>query len=537
MSSGIGRSLCPARVQYLSLPGRASRTEAAIDCGGVAPVSARVIKAAMAVAVGMATATTLHAQGWRLRVDANAHVAAFRGVELDSVPGTDVVAGPTGGPVSPDGIIARCPATSTFCYIYRPGEERRGGPTVTTADLSLWGLGVPGLRAHVRARAGFQLGNADAWPGTDPALQLLEAYAEYSATAFTARAGRQVLASRLGWQGFDGARVTGRSDRLELEGEVYAGLGLDRASMLPVTSPALDPLDEFRPQSRQLVVGGAVGWRPGTASVRLEYQREVDRDTRHFWSERAALSGAWNFATRWNLTAGTEYDFSNSWFGSSDIGLAYTARRVGVDAGVRQYRPYFPLWTIWGAFSPVPYQAAQTTLRLSPGRRVQLSASTEYFHFLETETETPLVQVDDDGWRTEVSARVSPSEHWLVSAGYRLEYGPGASADGFDGRIAWRGRQFTAAVYGAVLTRPLEFRLDQSELVVMGLDATWQPQSRLQLSLGAAHYAETRDRPDEAAFDWNQFRLHARATLVLSSIPDASSLPPAIRRAPASGER
>ncbi len=481
--------------------------------------------------------SALMAQGWRLRIDAQAQMAAFRGVVLDSLPGSDVVPGPTGGPVSPDGIIARCPSTTTFCYIYRPGEERRGGPAVTTADLSLWGLGVRGLRVQVRTRAGFDLGVADAWPGIDPAIQLLEGYAEYAGEAFTARAGRQVLSSRLGWQGFDGARVSGRMGELGLEAELYGGLGLGQASALPVTSPALNPLDEFRPQSRQLLVGGALGWRRGTADVRLDYQREVDRDTRHFWSERAALGGAWQFAPLWSLTAGTEYDFSNSWFGTSEIALGYAGRAVGVNAGVRQYRPYFPLWTIWGAFSPVPYRAAHGMLRVAPVKRVQVTASTEYFSFLDTETETPLVRVDHDGWRTSISATVSPSERWRLSAGYRLEYGPGASVDGFDARATWRGDRLSVSASGAALTRPLEFRFTQSELVVLGIDATWRAESRLQLALGAANYAETRDRPDEAAFDWNQLRLHARVTLLLSSMDDAAALPPAIRRGPSAGYR
>ena len=498
---------------------------------------ALLIAATALGATPLAAPATLHAQGWRLRFDAHAQMAAFRGVVLDSVPGSEVVPGPTGGPVSPDGIIARCPATSPWCYIFRPGERRRGGPAVSTVDLSLWGLGVPGLRAQLRARAGVDLGSADAWPGTDPALQLLEGYAEYTNDAITARAGRQLLSTRLGWQGFDGARVVGRAGRIGLEGEVYAGLGLAQASALPVTSPALDPLDEFRPQSRQLLVGGAVGWRGAGADLRLDYQREVDRDSRHFWSERVALSGAWRFAPRWSLAAGSEYDLSNSWFGTSELGLGYSARSFGLNAGVRQYRPFFPLWTIWGAFSPVPYRAAHGTLRISPLRRVQVTASTEYFKFLEAETETPLVRVDQDGWRTGLSAAFTPSDRWRLSAGYRLEYGPGASADGFDASATWRGGPLTLTAYGASLTRPLEFRLSQSEVVVIGGDAAWQARSRLRLAVGAAHYAETRDRPDAAAFDWNQLRLHARVTLLLASVSDAMALPPAIRRTPSAGDR
>ena len=501
-------------------------------------MSARIGPLTLAAAVAaLVPAGDAAAQSWRLRFDASAQLASFRGVVLDSVAGTDVIAGPTGGPVSPDGVIARCPATTTYCYLFRPGERRRGGPAVTSIDLSLWGLGVSGLRVQVRGRAGIDLGSADVWPGTDPAVQLLEGYAEYATDAITGRVGRQLLATRLGWQGFDGARVVGRAAGLGLEGEVYAGLGLGQAAALPGSSPALDPLDEFRPQSRQLLVGGAVGWRGSGADVRLDYQREVDRDTRNFWSERAALSGAWRFAPQWSLAAGSEYDLSNGWFGTSELTLGYTARNLSANAGGRQYRPFFPLWTIWGVFSPSPYRAAHGTIRISPLRRVQLTASTEYFRFAETETETPLVRVDHDGWRSGISAAFAPSDRWRFTAGYRLEYGPGASSDGFDASATWRSGQLSLSAYGAVLTRPLEFRLSQSELVVLGADAAWQAQRRLRFALGAAHYAETRDRPDAAAFDWNQLRLHARVTWLIASAPDAQPLPPAIRRAPESGAR
>lgn len=494
-----------------------------------ARIGGYVLAAAAAALVPVDSAA---AQSWRLRFDVSAQLASYRGVVLDSLPGTDVVVGPTGGPVSPDGVIARCPGTTTYCYVFRPGEIRRGGPALTNVDLSLWGLGVSGLRVQVRGRAGVDLGSADVWPGTDPAMQLLEGYAEYATGAITGRIGRQQLATRLGWQGFDGGRVVGRLASLGIEGEMYAGLGLGQATALPVSSPALDPLDEFRPQSRQLLVGGALGWRGSGADVRLDYQREVDRDTRNFWSERIALSGAWRFAPRWSLAAGSEYDLSNQWFGTSELTLGYAARGLSVNAGVRQYRPFFPLWTIWGVFSPAPYRAANGTIRIAASRRVQLTATTEYFRFAETETETPLVRVDHDGWRTGISAAFTPSDRWRLSASYRLEYGPGASSDGFDASATWHRGPLRLSAYGAMLTRPLEFRLSQSELVVLGVDAAWQAQSRLRLALGAARYAETRDRPDAATFDWNQLRLHARITWLIASASDALPLPPAIRRTP-----
>lgn len=486
-----------------------------------------------AIVLAISAAPSAQAQSWRLRLDARAQMAAFRGVVLDSLLGSEVVTGPTGGPVSPDGIIARCPPTTQFCYVFRPGERRRGGPAFTSADLNMWGLGIRGLRVHVNARAGVDLGTADAWPGTDPAVQLIESYAEYASERLTGRGGRQLLANRLGWTGFDGARVVGRVPRYGLDAELYGGLGLGQATALTASSPALDPLDDFQPRSRQLLFGAAMGWRSGGADIRLDYQREVDRDTRHFWSERVALSGATRMTSRIMVSAGTEYDLSNSWFGTSELDVRYSARRWSLAGGARHYRPYFPLWTIWGAFSPVPYRAVHGRLQVSPLRGLGVNLSTEYFRFLEAETETPLVQVDQDGWRSEISASYALSERLRFGAGYRLEYGPGASVDGFEANATWRpGETFMLQAYGATLTRPLEFRLNQSELVVLGFDASWQVRPRLRLALGAAHYDENRERPDEAGIEWKQLRLNARVSWQLSSDPDMAPLPPAIRRRP-----
>jgi hypothetical protein len=494
-------------------------------------VPRRFLVAAPALAIALASPA--EAQSWRLRLDARAQMAAFRGVELDSLLASDVVTGPTGGPVSPDGIIARCPPTTQFCYIFRPGERRRGGPAFTSADLNLWGLGVRGLRVHLNARAGVDLGSADAWPGTDPAVQLLEGYAEYATDRITGRAGRQLLANRLGWNGFDGARVIGRLPRQGLDAELYGGLGLGQATALTASSPALNPLDDYQPRSRQILFGAALGWRGAGADLRLDYQREVDRDTRHFWSERVALSGATRMTSRIMVSAGAEYDLSNSWFGTSELDVRYSAPRWSLAGGARHYRPYFPLWTIWGAFSPAPYRAVHGRLQVTPVTGLGINLSTEYFRFLEAETETPLVQVDQDGWRSEVSASYALNARLRVGAGYRLEYGPGASVDGFEANATWRPHDaVTLQAYGATLTRPLEFRLNQSELVVLGFDAAWQMQPRLRVAVGAARYDENRERPDAAGIEWKQLRLNARVSWQLSSDPDIPPLPPAIRRRP-----
>src|ERR1041384_1018792 len=137
-------------------------------------------------------AAPLAAQGYRLRLDGRFQAVGFRGVQLDSIPVTDTVARPNGGPTTPDGFAVRCPSGAPYCLFFRPGAVQRGAPFVTTADASLWGFGVRGLSAHATARAAIDVTGSHGWPGTDPALQLLTGYVEYGVERLTARAGRQL---------------------------------------------------------------------------------------------------------------------------------------------------------------------------------------------------------------------------------------------------------------------------------------------------------------------------------------------------------
>jgi hypothetical protein len=207
-----------------------------------------------------------------------------------------------------------------------------------------------------------------------------------------------------------------------------------------------------------------------------------------------------------------------------------------VQAGVRQYRPSFDLWTIWGVFSPVPYHAVHGTVWVTPVAPLQLRGRWERFVFSDAEVTTPLVQVDDDGWRFGVGASYRIREGLSVDLGYHEEYGPGASSNGVDGSVSWTARPgLTFSAYGSTLERPLEFRFNEADVQVLGLDAEWEPTDRLRLGLGGAHYHEDRERPDAAALDWNQTRLHGRVTLLLGSSADRTPLPRALRTRPRAG--
>lgn len=81
---------------------------------------------------------------------------------------------------------------------------------------------------------------------------------------------------------------------------------------VPAWTTRFGPM-EYREALAELAdTGAAVGWSSRLAEVRLDYQREVDRESRHFASERTAVSLDFHPRPRWSLVAGAEYDLARS---------------------------------------------------------------------------------------------------------------------------------------------------------------------------------------------------------------------------------
>lgn len=493
-------------------------------------MSVRPAAAGLALLVAGLVPQAGWAQGYRLRLDSRLQTVAFRGVSPDSIGRAAAVVGSTGGFFTPDGFAVTCTGTSDFCRFYRPGPQLSSTPLVSYADLTVWGLGAPGLSLRGNVRWGADLSAADLWPGTDPALQLLEGYAEYARGELTGRLGRQHVTGRLGWLGMDGAALTLRSARAGLEFTGYGGWGLARGVDLPVTSPSLNPLEDYQLPRRQVTAGAIAGWRNRSADLRAEYRREIDPSADAFVSERAALTMVVRPLAHFSLTGGAEYDLAQGWWGTSDLTLGYDSPLVSADGGVRRYRPYFELWTIWGAFSPVPYTALDGSISIAPVRRLRLRASGERYWFDETGAETGLGTFEDDGWRISLAATAFALPSLTLDLGYHEEFGPGAASRSWDGRATWLPMPaLSLAAFGSSFLRPLELRFDEAHVDAVGLDATYRLSERLEIAVSGAQYFEDRRRPDAGAFDWNQFRLQLRATWMLGSDADRLRLPPAIR--------
>lgn len=488
-----------------------------------------------AIVAALLFASPLSAQGYRLRLDSRFQAVGYRGVELDSIPVTDTVTGPDGGPTTPDGFAVRCPSGAAHCLFFRPGAVRRGAPLVTTADASLWGFGVRGLSAHATARGALDFTGGDAWPGTEPAVQLLAGYLDYSVERLTARAGRQLSSNRLGTIGFDGASITLRDGRHGLDASVYGGWGLARGVALPVTSPALNPIADFQPSRRQLLLGAEAGWSGRLGDFRGEYLREVDPASDYFVSERIGFAGVARPAPGWSVGGGADYDLAAGWWGSAEAALGYAAQAVTGSLGVRRYRPHFDLWTIWGAFSPVPYTAVQGQVSIRALPQVQVRARGERYRYSDADVSTPLVHVEQSGWRGELGVTASPAPAWTFDAGYTREFGPGAASVGSSASVTYAPTgPYAVTLHGATLDRPLELRFSESVLHLYGIDGRIEPHpgGGLRFEIGAVRYAEDRRRPDPAAIDWGQWRVTLRAVVAMGSGDDLGRLPPATRRLP-----
>ena len=473
-------------------------------------------------------AAPVGAQGWRLALDARSQAVTYRGWQVDSIPATDTVTTPTSGPTTPDGFVVRCDPTTGYCRFWRPAGTTRAIPSVLTADGTLWGRGVAGLSLHGTARAGTDLAGGRPWYGPDRSVELVEGYADYDRGVVQARAGRQLVSGRLGWWGVDGVRGWVRTPSRTLELSGYGGWGLARSANLTATSAALNVLGDFQTGKRQWAAGALARWSPARGSIQAEYHREWSGVDHGIIIERAAAGAELQVTRDLGLTGGAIYDIASDLWGSWDAGARLNlGSRFSANARVRQYRPLFDLWSVWQAFSPVPYHAVDGGVGFRVDPRLSLRASGERYWFPDTHTETPLVTVEDAGWRASIGGTWSVRPGLDVDADLHREFGVGAYANSEQGSVTWvPGTGWTFSFNGGHLRRPLDYRYDVARLWWVGVGIDRRVSDRLRLGFTADRYDEARQRPDAAGASWDQARLAVRASWLFVSGADRLPLPP-----------
>lgn len=457
--------------------------------------------------------------------------AEFRTVVLDSLPVSELVTHPDGRVTTPDGYAVRIRPGREFATYFRRGDALEGGPFSATFETAAWGFGVQGLSVRSTVRLLDNWGS-DPWPGTEPEARFLEGFVEWTRSRFTARGGRLHEANRLGTLGFDGAWSAVRLLDRRLTAHAYGGWGLAQGDDLPVTDAALDPLNEFLPERRQHVGGFGASWRTPRLQSTFVYQREVDPRAKDFVSERAGGTAIVQIASQLAMSGGVDYDLALDDWGRADASLQGHWGPAVLEVGARRMRPFFPLWTIWGAFSPVPYTAYNARGSVDLGERWQLYARGERFTFDDPGASTPLVVAEDEGFRAAAGASGRWGTKWSGRAELSEEFGPGAASLGSEADLTYRPLlKLSATVLGSWTRRPLEFRFDQAKVTTWGLRMNWSPGERWRAAIDVRHLDESRERDDAAAFDASSWRVAITSGWTFETgAPDR--VPPAVLRIP-----
>ena len=462
------------------------------------------------------------AQGIRGEVTVRAGTLELRGLERDSLP-EPAVPGEGLSRTLEDGTVVTC-IPEEFCRWYPSGDVSDVSLVTQEVSFAAW-PGIEGVSGHVHVRGRY--GTDGLWPRADQEFAILHAYAAWDRSDLRLRAGRQVRSNGLGWFNFDGAAVLWRGfDPVRLE--LYGGWSLAPNLDVPRTGSLLEDAVDFPPGDRGLLVGVEVSARAGRrAAGTLTYQREIREDRAGLYGERIAFDGR---ATEGRLTLDASLDYDLGWKEFNEVMLRGTAalpRGVDVTIQARRYTPYFELWTIWGAFSPVGYDEARVSAGWSiPETGFRLEGGGAWRNYEEADAGAAFVGLDEDGWRGIGRARWSGTNGWFGDLSYRADRGSGAARYGGDAAM---GREFGGGRYlalrGTSSQSFSEFRLGGQVTAGGGVDGAWTL-GEWTVSGSLALYGLTyEDRPSVS--DWTQRRAQLGISYRFGTEPVAGPARPA----------
>jgi hypothetical protein len=456
-------------------------------------------------------------------------VSSFQFVELRPLVNDSLLSSAIAGTgewrTTAGGTPAFCPVAAAFCHFERSGDRTSAAPVLQDLTVAGWGW-VQGLSFHADLRARTQLGSGGlVYPRSDDHFEVLDAYAELQRDAWRARVGRQWVTGGLGAYDFDGLDVYWRRDALSVEG--WGGRALLGGLSEPYTSAQLAAVDNLPPSQGGYTLGARARYRPDPlTSAALTYQRVLIADRSGVYSERAALdASARRLGAVFDL--GLTYDFAQADWNEARLRVGSGGfRDLGYSVEVRHSRPFFELWTIWGAFSPVAFNEARTTVEWSPATLpVAFSVRGAYRRYGETGTGGGLT-LRTNGWRAGGDATWRGAGFLSVIGSYDVDIGSGAADS--DGRLGIRWTRGSGLAFGAdasVTQNIYEFRVGTGRIYGLSLNgaAPIGPDIRLVLDAGFYQHALTNGA---AGPDWTQRRANMRLEWTLGRDPGAAARSP-----------
>jgi len=365
---------------------------------------------------------------------------------------------------------------------------------------------MPGLRAYALVRFRGALGSELVWPRYDDHFDALLAFVELERERWRLRAGRQQRLSGLGHYTFDGASGSWRPlEPLRLE--AFAGRGLARGFLEPLTSGAIRSIDPLRPDEATMFLGAQASATRGPWNATAAWQREILADRSVLVSERASFDARGTVGRRLLLQGSIDGDLAAGAVGKARISAGFSSRLGYVEAELFRYRPVFDLTTIWGVFSPEAHHGFAMLAQTGWLRTVTLQARLRHRWYAPVTETTPfLIGVSDQSTEFSLGGRWQRGTLGF-GATWRLLTGYGGAQSGADLDASWMSddERWQAGLLVTAFQEEEQFRVADGTVFGAGLRLRGAFTPRLAARGDLMRYWH---RPDEgdAMVNWSQLR-------------------------------
>lgn len=477
---------------------------------------------AVVIAAVAAWSATAGAQGVRITGSTISRYVEIRPLVTDSVP-VDSTRGT--GPVREAftrGVAVQCVPGDAHCRYRRSADDSEATLAfIQDLEASAWGFGQ-GIRAyaHVRGRAANGAGE-DLWPQADDAFDVLDAYLEIDRGRFRGRAGRQWRTSGLGYYNFDGGALLVRvAERFSVD--AFGGWSLVRGLNESHTSGAIAAVETIPPDDRGLVFGVQLQGQPSTAlSLAASYQREVREDQTAFYSERVSADADLRLGRGAGLSVSLEGDLATGELNEGLLrGRVPLPRSFTLVAEARRHVPFFELWTIWGAFSPVGYSEGNASLAWrDAGSRILVQARGGWRRYDETDAGVGFLPLERTGWRIGGDGTWRAAEQWTLFAAAHSELGFGAARSDADAGVRWEpSPRLYAGARVAGFQSAHELRVGTGRVFAFGLDGGLRLGREARIAGDVTVYQHSY-KDFAPATDWSQTRASLRIEWTIGADP------------------
>jgi hypothetical protein len=459
--------------------------------------------------MSLAVPVALGAQSVRVSGTTWAQLIDLRPLRIDSVPIASTVVNAAGERTTAEGQPVRCGGTGAFCQLLASGERVTASPIMQDLEFSGWGLGE-GISVHAHLRGRETLGGSPLnWPRANDRFDALDAYVNIERERLRIRVGRQWTGGALGLYNFDGAALSIRRGSWSIEGIGGSSLvaGLNETHV----GGALQELDDLPPDQRAWMIGARARLRPDArTSVSAEYQRTLRSDRGGLYAERASVAASTRLMG-FGLDAEWTEDLLTSTLneGRLRVQRSFPKGHTGIVA-LRRSRPFFELWSIWGAFSPVAFDEATGMVRkMFSGGRLLTSVGGAYRKYDAAKAGLAIAPLRDDGWRSTVSATFRRDEHLAFSGDYAIDIGPGASrSDGSFG-ADWTTERVSLGGAVSALQSIYEYRLGTGRMFGASVHGSYRVSAETRVAGDVAWYGH-RLTESSLGTDWGQRRASLR---------------------------